>query len=160
MTRRAGLLAALTLAVAAAPPKAFAADGKWSAVLHGDDFVVGPDLQKLATRHHWKSKFEDGFEVAVRKSAIPIPAPKCRMDYLILTIPVLYPEPGKPEASTSERRAVYDALLALKKRGTGSIRISFDAMFYWEKTPSGPELKSCNIWFTLPLEKDAAQILP
>ena len=58
-------------------------------------------LPKLNTRHHWKWKFEDGFEVAVRKSAIPIPAPKCRMDYLILTIPSLYPE--SPQASPAER---------------------------------------------------------
>jgi len=152
------LFATVTLAIIARP-NTFAADGKWSTVLHADDFLAGPELQRLNTRHHWKWKFEDGFEVAVRKSAIPVSAPKCRMDYLILTIPVLYPEPGKPEASPAERQAVYDALVAIRRQGKGGIRIRFDAMSYWQRGPSGPELTSCNIWFTLPLEKDAAKIL-
>ena len=44
----------------------------------------GQDLQKLNTRNQWKWNFEEGFEPAVRESAIPVPAPKCRTDYLIL----------------------------------------------------------------------------
>jgi hypothetical protein len=138
---------------------ASAAESKWIAVLHSDDFVIGPDLLKLSARHHWAWKFDGGFEVAVRKSAIRIPAPKCRMDYLILTMPVYYPE-NPAQASMAERQAVYDALVSVKKAGTGAIKVRFDALWYWQQGPSGPELTACNIYFTLPLEKDAAKIVP
>lgn len=136
---------------------AFTADHQWIALLHPDDFVVGPDLQKLTTRHHWAWKFTGGFEVAVRKSAIPIPAPDCRMDYLILTMPVYYPE-SPAQAPMADRQAVYDALIRLKKEGTGALKIRFDAQSFWRAGPAGPELTACNIYFTLPLEGDAAKI--
>ena len=60
----------------------------------------------------------------------------------------------------SERRAVYDALVSIKKTGKGGLKIRYDALWYWLQVPSGPELTSCNIYFTLPLEKDAAKLLP
>jgi hypothetical protein len=138
---------------------ASAAEGKWVATLHSDDFIVGRDLQKLRTVHQWMWKFDGGFEVAVRKSSIVLPAPKCRMDYLILKMPSYYPE-SPAQASLSERQAVYDALVSIKKAGKGSLRVRFDALWYWQQRPSGPELTSCNVYFTLPLEKDAAKILP
>jgi hypothetical protein len=128
-------------------------------MLRSDDFVVGQDLQKLGTVHRWAWRFNGVFEIAVRKSAIPIPAPKCRSDYLILRMPVYYPE-NPAQASMSERRAVYDALVSIKKTGKGGLKIRYDALWYWLQVPSGPELTSCNIYFTLPLEKDAAKLLP
>lgn len=137
----------------------YANDGAWTTVLHSADFIIGRDLQNLGTRHHWAWKFTGGFEVAVRKSAIPVPAPKCRMDYLILTMPVYYPE-NSAQASMADRQAVYDALSRIKRDGKGSLRVSFDAQWYWRQGPAGPELTTCNIYFTLPLENDAAKIVP
>lgn len=138
---------------------ASATKGRWTAVLHSNDIVVGQDLEKLSSRHHWAWKFTGGFEIAVRKSAVPIPAPGCRMDYLILTMPVYYPE-DPAQASMPDRQAVYDALVRIKKEGKGSLKIQFDAQSYWKQGPAGPELTTCNIYFTLPLEHDAATIAP
>ncbi len=137
-----------------------AADPNWTATVRAQDIVAGQDLQKLGTRHKWAWRFDNGrFEVAVRKSAIPIPAPQCRMDYLVLTMPEYYPE-NPAKASAAERRAVYDALVNLKKAGAGAIRIRFNALWYWRQGRSGPELTACNIYFSLPLDKDSAKVLP
>ena len=111
-------------------------------------------------RHRWVWEFNAGeFEVAVRKTAIPVSAPQCQMEYLILRMPVYYPE-NPAQATTEERKAVYDALVSIKKAGKGGLKIRFDALWYSRHEPSGPELTTCNIYFSLPLEKDAAIILP
>jgi len=82
-------------------------------------------------------EFNSGeFEVAVKKTAIPVSAPQCRMDYLILRMPVYYPE-GPAQASTEERKAVYDALVGIKKAGKGRLKIRFDALWYLRQEPSG-----------------------
>jgi hypothetical protein len=81
------------------------------------------------------------------------------MDYLILVMPVYYPE-NPAQAPIAERRAVYDALLNIKKAGRGSLTVHFNPLWYAQQGPSGPELTTCNIYFTLPLSKDAAKILP
>jgi hypothetical protein len=152
------LCAALVFAATAARvPSAEAKE--WTVVLHADDIVVGPALEKLNSRHHWAWKFTGGFEVAVRKSAIPIPTPKCRMDYVMLTMPVYYPE-NPAQASMEERRAVYDALVRIKNEKKGGLKVRFDAQWYWTQGPTGPELKTCNAYFVLPLQSDAANILP
>src|ERR1700683_3002386 len=61
-----------------------AAVKEWTVRLRADDIVVGQQLEKLKSRHHWVWRFNteivDGFDIAVRKSAIPILATKCRMD--------------------------------------------------------------------------------
>jgi hypothetical protein len=158
MSNRASLFA-MAVATAAFAPTGMAADGKWTAVLQHDDFIVGPDLQELKTVHRWRWKFEEGFGSQFGKSAISISAPKCRMDYPILTMPELYPEPGKPEASMVERHALYEAVAQIQKQGVGARKITFDASWYWGKGASGPEPTSCNIWFPLPLTKDAAAII-
>ncbi len=150
--RRAALLAVL---LSTAMP---AQEWTWTAVLHADDFLAGEELQKLQTRHRWRWQFGSEFEVAVRRSAIPVPSPKCRMDYLILVMPTYYPESPK-QATTAERRAMYDALIEIRKSGRGSLKIRFDPLWYAEKGTNGAELTTCNIYFTLPLEKDAARIL-
>lgn len=138
---------------------AFAAEPTWTATLRAGDILVGQDLAKISSRR-WLWEFKDGkFEVAVRRSAIPVAAPKCRSEYLILTMPVYYPE-NPAQAPMAERKAVYDALGALKKSGQGSLRIRFDAPGLWRKGPSGAELTACNIFFTLPLDKDASRTLP
>ena len=65
----------------------------WTTVLRSADFIAGSDLQNLNVRHTWAWKFNGGqFEVAVKKTAIPIPAPQCRMDYLILRMSMYYRE--------------------------------------------------------------------
>jgi hypothetical protein len=134
----------------------------WTFVLHPADIVAGPNLQKLHSRHDWNWKFDerDGkFEVAVRKSAFPIPAPQCRMDYLILSMPLYYPENPK-QAPLSERRAVYDALLAMQSTGKGTLSAHAEALHYVRQGPSGAELTTCNIYFVLPLAEDAGKLLP
>lgn len=75
-------------------------------MLHAKDYVIGDSLKRLQTRRAWVADFDDrlgGFEIAVRKTAVAIPAPQCRMDYLILKIPFYYPETLK-QASVAERR--------------------------------------------------------
>jgi hypothetical protein len=124
------------------------------------DFIAGADLQKLNVKHKWAWKFIGGeFEVAVKKAAIPIPAPQCRMDYLILRMPMYYPE-NPAQATTEERQAVYNALLGIQKEGRGGLKIRFDALWYSRQGPSGPELTTCNVYFAFPLDKDSATVLP
>ncbi len=137
-----------------------AAEGSWNVVLRANDVILGQDMQRLNPRRNWAWRFDAGvFEVAVRKSAVPIPAPQCRMDYLILRMPAYYPENPK-QASMEERRAVYDALANMKKTGRGGLKVRFEALEYWRRGPSGPELTTCNIYFSLPLDRDSAKILP
>ena len=132
----------------------------WTVVLHARDFVLGDALQRVHTHHHWISGFNGGrFEVAVRKSAIPIPAPNCGMDYLILTMPAYYPE-DPAQATLEQRRSVYDALMRIQETGREGLKVRFDALWYSKKGRSGPELTTCNIYFTLPLESDASTLQP
>jgi hypothetical protein len=160
MRLRTILVLATFVLAAGAHEKTFAADWKWTVVLRNDDIIAGQALQKLNTRRHWAWRFDNGtFEIAVLRSSIPIPSPKCRMDYLILAMPVYYPE-NPAQAPIAERRAVYDALLNINKAGRGSLTVHFDALWYAEQGPSGAELTTCNIYFTLPLSKDAAKISP
>jgi len=136
---------------------AVAADTIWSTGIRAEDILAGEELAKLSSRR-WAWQFDNGkFEIAVKKSAIPVPAPGCRMEYVILTMPVYYPENPK-QAPMDERRAVYDALLRMKKSSRGSMTVRFDALWYARQGPKGPELTTCNIYFTLPLARDAAKI--
>lgn len=78
----------------------------WTIVLRPADYVIGPALAQLRTRRTWAAAFDDRssvFEIAVRKTAVAIPAPRCRMDYLVLTISVLLP--GKSQAGVGQRAA-------------------------------------------------------
>jgi hypothetical protein len=134
----------------------------WTFTLRPADIIVGQNLQKLHAPRHWNWEFDEQngkFEIAVRKSAFPVPAPQCHMDYLILSMPLYYPETPK-QAPLSERRAVYDALLAMQTTGKGALPAHVEALFYTRQGPSGPALTTCNIYFVLPLAKDAGKLLP
>jgi len=134
----------------------------WSFILRPGDIVAGPTLQKLPTRRHWSWEFDgrDGtFEIAVRKTAFPAASPQCRMDYLILGMPSYYPENPK-QASLPERRAVYDALLAMQETRKGGLPVHVEALAYARNGPLGPELTTCNIYFVLPVAEDAGKLLP
>ncbi len=134
----------------------------WSFVLRPNDIVAGPSLQKLNTRRHWNWEFDeqDGtFEIAVRKAAFPAASPQCRLDYLILGMPSYYPENPK-QASVPDRRAVYDALLAMQEKKKGGLPVHVEALYFTQNGPLGPELTTCNIYFVLPLAKDAGKLLP
>ena len=121
MRSRPIVYACFAVAVIACGPS-WAAGHGWATVLRSEDFVVGSDLQKLNTRHKWAWKFNAGvFEVAVRKTAISVEAPQCRMEYLILTMPMYYPE-NPAQATTEERQAVYDALVNIRKTGKGGLK--------------------------------------
>ncbi len=137
-------------------PAAIAAaeEPAWTIVIHPADFVIGAALKTLRTRRAWNAAFDQrwgAFEVALRKSAVTIPAPQCRMDYLILTIPSYYPENPK-QASVAERRAVFDALVALQAGGRGSITARVEAPLGLARPVRGRvELVACNLYFALPL---------
>ncbi len=148
------LLAVLATLVAmhasAAPP----ADQTpaWTIVLRPADFVIGASLAQLRTRRTWAPEFDErsgGFEIAVRKTAVPVPAPQCRMDYLILKIPFYYPENPK-QASVSERRAVYDAFAGLAATGSLTARVEAPESLA-RKGARGVELTSCSLYFAFPL---------
>jgi hypothetical protein len=134
-------------------------EAAWTIVLHSGDFVIGDALKNLKTRHTWAPGFDESwgaFDVALRKNAAAVPAPRCRMDYLILRIPTYYPENPK-KASVAERRAVYDALVVLQARGSGGLSARVEA-----PVPIGQmrgariELTACNLYFALPLSVKAA----
>lgn len=141
---------------------AYAGPSEWTFILRPSDIVAGERLQKLHTRHRWNWEFDDRdgkFEMAVRKSAFPAAAPQCHMDYLILGMPVYYPENPK-QAPLSERHAVYDALLAMQATGKGTLPVHVEALDDTRARPSAPRLTTCNVYFVLPLAKDAGQLLP
>ena len=150
-------LIAVLLVVAMAPAAAFAGDiPAWTITLRPGDFVIGAALAQLHTRRTWAPGFDDkqgGFEIALRKTAVPIPAPQCRMDYLVLTIPFYYPENPK-QASVAERRAVYDALVALQARGNVFLRVEAPEPI-GRRGPRGGVLTACNLYFAFP---PAAQV--
>jgi hypothetical protein len=153
------LLSAALILSACGRAKADTAYKEWTERLHADDIVAGRPLEKLKSQHQWVWQNDvNGFDIAVRKSAIPILAPQCRMDYLILTMGVPYSESAPKQAAVIARQAVYDALLKLKQTGQGSMTLHFWGAVH--KGPSGPELTACNIDFVLPLAPDAAKISP
>lgn len=125
----------------------------WTMTLHPSDMIVGEALTKLQTRHEWQWRFDDNgkFEVALAKSASPVPAPQCRMPYLILTMPLYYPETPK-QAPLSERRAVYDALLKMQESKQGTLQIQTEPLYSFKYGTSGAELTTCNLYFVLPLD--------
>jgi hypothetical protein len=128
-------------------------DAAWTIVLHAKDFVVGSALSRLKTRHQWDGRFDasGSFEVAVLRTAVAIASPKCRMDYLIVRIPFYYPENPK-KASVSERRSVYDTLVALQESGNGSVTMQVEAPEDLARTVGRRiELTSCSLFVALPL---------
>jgi hypothetical protein len=141
-----GLFACVTDAAAAPSPV-------WTITLHPSDIIVGETLAKLHTRHEWQWRFDnDGkFEVALVKSASPVPAPQCRMPYLILAMPLYYPETPK-QATLPERRAVYDALLKMQETKQGTLQVRTEPLYYFKYGASGAELTTCNLYFVLPLD--------
>ena len=152
---------ALLSMLAVAQPVALRAEEApaWTIVLHPADYVIGEALAKLGTRRTWPAKFDEragGFEIAVRKKAVAMPAPQCRMEFLILKIPFYYPENPK-QASASERRAVYDAFVALQAAGTGSLAARVEAPeSLARKGARGAELTSCSLYFAFPLSVQVA----
>ena len=125
----------------------------WTIVLHPKDFVVGSALSRLKTRRKWIDRFDEvgNFDVAVLRTAVEIPSPKCRMDYLIVNIPTYYPETPR-KASLSERRSVYDQLVALQESGNGSVTMRVDAPEDLARTVGRRiELTSCSLFVALPL---------
>ena len=145
---------ATMLLLAVAPATAFADDiPSWTITLRPGDVVIGAALAQLHTRRAWAPGFDDkqgGFEIALRKTAISIPAPQCRMDYLVLTIPFYYPENPK-QASLAARRAVYDAFVALQARGSGTITMRVEAPeTIARRGPRGVALTACNLYSAFP----------
>jgi hypothetical protein len=145
-----GLLTLCLVASAAGP--AAAQQQTWTVVLRPSEIIVGEALTKLHTRHQWQWRFDSNgkFEVALAKSASPVPAPECRMPYLILAMPLYYPETPK-QAALSERRAVYDELLTMQETQKGSVQVQTEALYYARQRASGAELTTCNLYFVLPL---------
>ncbi len=149
----AGLVAIsiLTCASAAAAADEAAA---WKIALRPTDFVIGAALTQLRTRRTWVAGFDEhsgAFEIALRKKAVAIPAPHCRMDFLILTIPSYYPENPK-QATVSERRAIYDAFAAFMAGGSGSLTAQVEAPAGLARIGTNRiELVACNLYFAFPL---------
>lgn len=140
------------------PPPAISAEeaAAWTIVLHSTDFVIGGALAKLRTRRTWAAGFDESsgaFEIAVRKKAVAIRAPRCQMDFLILKIPFYYPENPK-QASVTERRSVYDAFVAFQRDGSGGLtaRVEAPASLSLSRIgANGIELAACNLYFAFPL---------
>ena len=151
--RKTRLACVALLAWAAAPASAEEVPA-WTIKLRPADFVVGPPLAQLHTRHTWAAAFDGqsgAFEIALRKTAVAIRAPSCNMDYLILKIPFYYPENPK-QASVSERRTIYDAFVSLQAAGSGILTARVEAPVPFGRTGArGAELTACNLLFAFPL---------
>ena len=125
-------------------------------MLHAKEYVIGDSLKRLQTRRAWVADFDDrlgGFEIAVRKTAVAIPAPQYRMDYLILKIPFYYPETPK-QASVAERRKVYDAFVSAqaKDRSVVTARVEAPLNVSLARMANGRfELVACSLFFAFPL---------
>ena len=132
----------------------------WTISLSPGDFVIGAALGQLRTRRAWAAEFDErsgGFEIALRKKAIAIPAPRCQMDFLIMTISSYYPENPK-QASVSERRAIYDAFVAFQAGGGGRLAAQVEAPGGLASIgTNGVALAACNLYFAFPL---SAQVSP
>jgi hypothetical protein len=141
-------LAAISLLACTPAPASAEEVAAWTITLHPGDFVIGPALAQLHTRRTWPAGFDEqqgGFEIALRKKAVAIPAPSCNMDFLILKIPFYYPETPK-QASVSERRAIYDAFVAFQAGGKGILTARVEAPAPLARTGSrGVELAACNL---------------
>jgi hypothetical protein len=152
------ILFAAVASLLALPPSA-GQEAAWTIVLHPKDFVIGAALRGLHTRHAWVDGFDDrtgNFEVAVFRKAAAIPAPRCRMDYLILKIPFYYPENPK-QASVDERRSIYNSLVALQKADGGSVSIRAEAPSDLARRGAREmELVSCMLYFALPLSMQSS----
>jgi hypothetical protein len=124
----------------------------WTITLNPTNVIVGEALAELQTRHEWQWRFDSNgkFEVALLKSASPVPAPQCRMPYLILAMPLYYPETPK-QASLADRRAVYDDLLKIQDTKKGTLQVQTEPLYYFKYGASGAELTTCNLFFVLPL---------
>jgi hypothetical protein len=150
------LPALLALATLVPAPRAASAEEApaWTVTLRPGDFVIGAALAQLHTRRTWAAGFDGqfgGFEIALRKKAISIPAPGCNMEFLILKIPFYYPETPK-QASVSERRAIYDAFAAFQAGGKGVLTARVEAPAPLARTGArGVELAACNLYFAFPL---------
>jgi hypothetical protein len=144
------MLSALAVAASAAAAEEVPA---WTITLRPVDFVIGPALAQLHTRRNWAVAVDErgGFDIALRKTAVAIPAPGCKMDFLILQIPFYYPENPK-QASASERRAIYDAFVAFQAGGKGVLTARVEAPVpFGRPGPRGGELTACNVLFAFPL---------
>lgn len=126
----------------------------WTIVLHPTDFVIGAALAQLHTRRTWAAEFDEqwgAFDIAVHKTAVAIPAPQCRMDYLILNIPFYHHDTPK-QASVSERRAICNSFVAFQAGGGGSLTARVEApLGLARRGRSGVELAACNLLFAFPL---------
>ncbi len=149
------LATSLAMSILASAPAASAADevAAWTITLRPTDFVVGTALARLHTRRSWAAGLDEhsgAFEIAVARKAVTIPAPRCRMDFLILTIPFYYPENPK-QASVSERRAIYDAFVAFQTGGRGRLVARVEAPAGLARIgANGRELAACNLYFAFP----------
>jgi hypothetical protein len=144
----------LTLCLFACLTSAAVAQGPvWTIILNPTNVIVGEALAKLQTRHEWQWRFDSNgkFEIALLKSASPVPAPQCRMPYLILAMPLYYPETPK-QASLADRRAVYDDLLKIQDTKKGTLQVQTEPLYYFKYGASGAELTTCNLFFVLPLD--------
>jgi hypothetical protein len=146
--------ALVAISILSYAPAAASADAAWTIMLRPTDFLVGAALAQLRTRRTWTAGFDEhsgAFEIALRKKAVAIPAPRCQMDFLILAIPFYYPENPK-QASVSERRAIYDAFVALQAGGSGSLTARVEAPASLARIgASRIELAACNLYFAFPL---------
>jgi hypothetical protein len=125
----------------------------WTITLNPTNVIVGEALAKLQTGHEWHWRFDSNgkFEVALLKSDSPVPAPQCRMPYLILAMPLYDPETPK-QASLADRRAIYDDLLKIQDTKKGDLKVQTEPLYSFKYGASGAELTTCNLFFVLPLD--------
>ena len=136
------------------------APGKYNEYYHLR-FGLTPDNCELTVplterRHRYAGNneytFAEGgqFEVFVRTSAFPVPAPHTDREFLILRMPWTDPDHPKASRFIARKRKLFDAILAMKTRGEGAVDVVVELNPFvnvLKKNPLILELSGRNIFF-------------
>jgi len=121
--------------------------------LRSQDFELTVPVDQRQPRYGTENRYElsenGQFEIFVRKDAFPVPAPRCER-YIIVRMPGTAPSAPDATAKLARKRALFDALKALKSAATGQQALVIELNPYVRVVTNHPlrlELTQCNVFF-------------